>query len=128
MMLIVRQCRSGSYLLYGLVSTIAWLLRAASSILSHHVMLMYQRAHIADPAVDLRATKRSVGHLVAIFLAHVTRVFGKFLVAGNAIWLLASSLFEYVGLYDSCWYVFLFCYNLLTWYLWRRAERPMGGK
>ncbi len=36
-------------------------------------------------------------------LAVVTRLVGKSLAAVNAIFLVASSIFQFTGLYDNCW-------------------------
>ena len=38
-------CRSGSYLIYGVFGTVAWLCLAGSAILSHCWLLGYQRQH-----------------------------------------------------------------------------------
>ena len=38
-------CRSGSYLIYGVLGTISWMCLAASAVLSHCWLLGYQRQH-----------------------------------------------------------------------------------
>nr|OQO21668.1 hypothetical protein B0A51_12922 [Rachicladosporium sp. CCFEE 5018] len=42
-------CRSGSYLLYGGVATLAWLFLMIATLFSHAAMLRYQSEHILDP-------------------------------------------------------------------------------
>ena len=49
-------CRSGGYLLYGLVATAGWLLLLTASCLSHHAMLHYQRAIQKQPFAHFRAS------------------------------------------------------------------------
>ena len=103
-------CRSGSYLIYGVLGTFAWLLLVASMLFSHAAMLRYQHVHTVNPHVDLSKNskrngnyKRSLSHSFLCVAAITTRVLGKFIVTVNALWLVASSLFEYAGLYETCW-------------------------
>lgn len=103
-------CRSGSYLIYGVLSTVAWFQLALSTLFSHAVMLRYQRAHEAGPNLDLRKNssqlgfyRRTFAHSLLCCCAVVTRNLGKLLAACNALWLLTSSIFEYIGFYETCW-------------------------
>lgn len=42
-------------------------------------------------------------HVILGPLAVVTRLFGKFLAAANALYLVATSVIQFTGLYDTCW-------------------------
>ncbi|CAI9629294.1 unnamed protein product [Alternaria burnsii] len=90
-------CRSGSYLLYGILATSAHVLLVASVFLSHHVMLLYQ-----DQPKPYKTTVkfqiRWVGRL-----AVALRFLGKSMAVVNAVWIILSSVFELIGFYESCW-------------------------
>ncbi|KAF7341240.1 hypothetical protein MVEN_01859600 [Mycena venus] len=74
-------CKSGSYLLYASVSTVAWILLVISSVLSS----------VPRPTSHLRQT--------AVFL----RRFGKSLAVLNSAWIILICLFQFAGVYDTCW-------------------------
>lgn len=99
-------CRSGSYLIYGTLGTVVWLLLLASMLLSHQVMLLYQDEHLKNPRMDFRSDKgyqRTWTHSILCALAVSLRYLGKLIAFGNALWLMASSLMEFTGGYDNCW-------------------------
>jgi hypothetical protein len=83
-------CRSGGYLLYGVLATLAWLSLLVSILLSHAAMLHYQHK-----ASSVDSTLRGA--------AVISRYTGKGLAAANAAWLIVSTIFEYIGVYDNCW-------------------------
>ncbi|KAE9388399.1 hypothetical protein BT96DRAFT_436762 [Gymnopus androsaceus JB14] len=90
-------CRSGSYLLYAVVSTIVWALLLFANILSH-----YSTFDCNSP--DLRETKRHYARVdLAGSLSIVIRRFGKTLAAVNAVWILAACVFQFSSFYDRCW-------------------------
>ncbi|KAJ6474232.1 hypothetical protein C8R45DRAFT_1160437 [Mycena sanguinolenta] len=76
-------CRSGSYLMYASASTVAWILFFISSVLSS-VPDLRNRPHLAQAAVFLRRS-------------------GKCLAAMNAAWIVLLCLFQFAGVYDTCW-------------------------
>ncbi|CAG5158465.1 uncharacterized protein ALTATR162_LOCUS5093 [Alternaria atra] len=96
-------CRSGSYLLYGLLATFAHVLLLTSVFLSHHVMLLYQRERPVDATRATYETPRSTQIKWVGRLAVLTRFFGKSVAVINAIWIILSSIFELIGFYESCW-------------------------
>ncbi|KAL1839921.1 hypothetical protein VTJ49DRAFT_1009 [Mycothermus thermophilus] len=88
-------CRSGGYLLYGVLSTAAFLSLMGS-------------VHCSRQAILRHREEATTGHGGLSFqfwraLALVLRLVGKILVVGNAVWLMLSSLAELIGLFDSCW-------------------------
>jgi hypothetical protein len=92
-------CRSGSYLLYGVLATSAHVLLLASVFLSHQVMLVYQRERRKVPTGVPRSTQiKWIGRLAVLM-----RFFGKSVAVINAIWIILSSIFELIGFYESCW-------------------------
>lgn len=96
-------CRSGSYLLYGILATSAHVLLLISVFLSHHVMLIYQRerrtgATGATYRVPHSPKIKWIGRLAVLL-----RFFGKSIAIINAIWIILSSTFELIGFYESCW-------------------------
>lgn len=105
-------CRSGSYLLYGVIGTIVWVCLLTSQLLSHEIMLRYQREHIRNPSMDFRLPHdpnnpnqytRDRGHSTLCAAAVILRYTGKFLAIINTLWLIISSLLEFVGGFDNCW-------------------------
>lgn len=97
-------CRSGSYLIYGILATFAHILLLTSVFLSHGAMLFYQSAH-KTPSQTTKATPQTRGarHKLFCVLAVATRYLGKSLAVSNTIWIILSSVFELIGFYDSCW-------------------------
>jgi hypothetical protein len=96
-------CRSGSYMIYGSAGTMVLLLMVFSMICSNEAMKIYQREHAANPNVDFsHGYRRGRWHGFVCFMAVSSRFLGKTLAVGNTIWLLLSSLFEYIGLYSNC--------------------------
>lgn len=95
-------CRSGSYLLYGAMGTMVWLCLLVSMLLSHEVMLRYQ--HVQErPSADFRQYTRTFPHACLCAASVCLRRIGKFLAGVNALWLIVSSLLEFIGVYDNCW-------------------------
>jgi hypothetical protein len=90
-------CRSGGYLIYGVLATAAFIALLASVVCSRLAMLHAQ---------DQRRQGMAPGGIAFKFwcaLAVALRLSGKTLVVANAAWLMASSLFELIGFFDSCW-------------------------
>ncbi|KAJ7031199.1 hypothetical protein C8F04DRAFT_1111902 [Mycena alexandri] len=83
-------CRSGSYLIYGVAATLSWIMLILSHLLSHEVM---------------QRLERNPNHTSSIlsFLAVSARLFGKTLAICNAMWLIASSVMEDIGYFQTCW-------------------------
>ncbi|KAJ7648783.1 hypothetical protein DFH06DRAFT_1209610 [Mycena polygramma] len=83
-------CRSGSYLIYGVAATLSWIILVVSHLLSHEAMQRFER---------------NPDHTPGIFsaLAVSTRLFGKTLAICNAMWLVASSVMEDIGYFQTCW-------------------------
>ncbi|KAG6831352.1 hypothetical protein H0H87_005497 [Tephrocybe sp. NHM501043] len=81
-------CRSGSYLLYGSVSTAVWMLLLISSFLTHYVS--------TTPHLSLKTT-------LARRLALLLRRLGKVLAALNAAWIVVTCLFQFSNFFDRCY-------------------------
>ncbi|USP74768.1 hypothetical protein yc1106_02042 [Curvularia clavata] len=96
-------CRSGSYLLYGVLATSAHILLLVSVFLSHHVMLMYQAERQKGATGPRYEVPRSAQIKWIGRLAVLMRFFGKSIAVINAIWIILSSIFELIGFYESCW-------------------------
>ena len=103
-------CRSGSYLIYGILATISFIFLFSSVFFSHAAMLIYQeklKSNPFDPKEALKKpteyTPRNIRHIIYCILAVSTRIMGKFIAFCNAFWLLLSSLLELAGFYNSCW-------------------------
>ncbi|KAJ7720292.1 hypothetical protein DFH07DRAFT_308663 [Mycena maculata] len=87
-------CRSGSYLIYGFLSTFVWMIMVASSVLAHYstftISFKGRYAH----------TKST--RLAGIF-SIILRKTGKFLASVNAVWIVLACLFQFGSFYDRCW-------------------------
>ena len=124
-------CRSGSYLIYGCVATLSWIMLVAASMISHELMLRQQAT--LDPSVSVNAptqpnattespatatatdpennatTEPPVpatdpkSDTVLAVLSVLLSFLGKCFAGMNALWLIASTLMELSGVYDSCW-------------------------
>ncbi|KAG1757928.1 hypothetical protein EDB19DRAFT_75286 [Suillus lakei] len=80
-------CRSLSYLIYGVVSTLIWMMLLTSSILAHY--------SIAYDRKSLRAR-------VAEAFSHCLRMIGKLLAIANSIWVILTCILQYSDFYDTC--------------------------
>ncbi|EMD96720.1 hypothetical protein COCC4DRAFT_199117 [Bipolaris maydis ATCC 48331] len=96
-------CRSGSYLLYGILATCAHVLLLISVFLSHHVMLIYQTERRNGATGAVQEVPRSPQIKWIGRLAVLMRLFGKSIAIINATWIILSSVFELIGFYESCW-------------------------
>ncbi|KAK7046418.1 hypothetical protein R3P38DRAFT_2507461 [Favolaschia claudopus] len=85
-------CRSGSYLVYGLAATASWILLVFSNLVSHALM---QRVELD------KATRMAVCFLGG--LAVTSRFIGKVIAISNAAWLIASTVLEDIGFFETCW-------------------------
>ncbi|KAJ6559729.1 hypothetical protein B0H19DRAFT_1145688 [Mycena capillaripes] len=83
-------CRSGSYLIYGVAATLSWVILVLSHLLSHSAMQRLER----NP-------KHKTGILGGMAVG--TRLLGKTLAICNAMWLVASSVMEDIGFFQTCW-------------------------
>ena len=83
-------CNSGSYLLFGVVATLAWLILVFSSYLSHRWSLLQEKGEQS-------------GNSILGPMAVITRVIGKTLAVINAFWILLACIFQFTGTYDTCW-------------------------
>ncbi|KAF7351673.1 hypothetical protein MSAN_01600200 [Mycena sanguinolenta] len=88
-------CRSGSYLIYGIAATVSWLLLVFSQFASHALMHRFEQ--------DPDNYRLSTGYSVLGGLAVITRILGKTLAVANAGWLIASSVLEEIGAFQTCW-------------------------
>ncbi|KAG1828777.1 hypothetical protein EV424DRAFT_1317727 [Suillus variegatus] len=81
-------CRSLSYLLFGVTSTLIWMLLLMSSILAHYSAGYSHR--------KVRSAR------VALVLSHWLRWAGKTLAVANSIWLVLACAFVYSSFYNTC--------------------------
>ncbi|KAF8231001.1 hypothetical protein L208DRAFT_1437869 [Tricholoma matsutake] len=81
-------CRSGTYILYGALSTISWMILVLSSFLSYY---------------STTASPRSTSALFARHLSIILRRLGKIIASVNAIWIVISCLFQFSNFYDRCY-------------------------
>ena len=88
-------CQSGSYLLYGLSSTLSWLMLVVSSYLSHLHAIIRQQTHSFTKSQSQKAC------VIGAF-AVMLRLASTLLAAANALFLIATSALQFTGLYDIC--------------------------
>lgn len=101
-------CRSGSYLLYGILATSAHVLLVCSVFLSNGAMLTYQYKPKPEPKPESKPesnleSRTALRRRILCTLAVATRYLGKTLAVANALWIILSSIFELIGFYESCY-------------------------
>lgn len=104
-------CRSGGYMIYGLASTTILFLMISSMILSNSAMKKYQTRYKEWANLDEESKAKSprakmfdgLPYSWRCILAVSTRALGKTFAVANMLWLIISSIFEYVGVYNTCW-------------------------
>ncbi|KIL54990.1 hypothetical protein M378DRAFT_18353 [Amanita muscaria Koide BX008] len=79
-------CHSASFLLYGILATVVWVLFVTSSGL----------AHSYTASKECGRPAKYIGPLVLIF-----RQLGKTIAAFNTAWIILSSLFQFSNVYDN---------------------------
>lgn len=83
-------CRSLSYLIYGAVSTVIWMMLLISSILAHY----------SDPAGC--SDRKSVFVVVPLAFSVCLRRMGKLLAIANSLWVILTCVLQYSDFYDTC--------------------------
>ncbi|KIJ53264.1 hypothetical protein M422DRAFT_222640 [Sphaerobolus stellatus SS14] len=83
-------CRSASYLLYGILSTVSWFLMLLSSIISHYTLVREE---------DVYNPRQSPLRVLAILL----RKLAKFLAYLNSAWVLLTCFFQFTNFFDRCY-------------------------
>ncbi|KAI1277671.1 hypothetical protein F5Y07DRAFT_362549 [Xylaria sp. FL0933] len=126
-------CRSGGYILYGVLASLAFMFLFASSIFSHAAMLRHEVSHINgnddlygrrrrkseqdqpekqsvtssrrenSSGNGIPSLKPTFSHNVLRFCAVSTRILGRILAVVNTLWIILSTLWELVGFYNNCW-------------------------
>ncbi|KAJ7198844.1 hypothetical protein GGX14DRAFT_373664 [Mycena pura] len=87
-------CRSGSYLLYGVCSTLVWVMMATSSALAHYSAFA---PSVKGRYLHTRSTR------TAGILSIALRRLGKLLAALNATWIILVCLFQFSSFFNRCW-------------------------
>ncbi|KAJ3983077.1 hypothetical protein F5890DRAFT_1525358 [Lentinula detonsa] len=90
-------CRSGSYLVYAFLSTIVWALLLLSSVLARYSVFDYESR---DPR---ETEKHHIGANLAGTMSVSIRRLGKTVAAVNAIWILATCMFQFSAFFDRCY-------------------------
>ncbi|KAF2178908.1 hypothetical protein K469DRAFT_323210 [Zopfia rhizophila CBS 207.26] len=103
-------CFFGGLLIYVTAATVSWLLLVASSLLSHEVMLRRQRAHskeapcLPHDRLDRLESYGFIPYGIRICLiTALTRILGKSIAVGNAVWLIVWSFLQFSGKFQNCW-------------------------
>ena len=86
-------CRSGSYLLYGCLSTFAFALFFLSAVLSRAAVLR----------AETPKGRRGFAFGLLRAAAVTARLAGRAVAACNAMWIVLSSIWELIGFFDNCW-------------------------
>ncbi|KDQ58268.1 hypothetical protein JAAARDRAFT_155966 [Jaapia argillacea MUCL 33604] len=88
-------CQSGAYLLYGLLSTVVFVLMFISSVLAHCAYPQSHRTYTAPP-------NTTVSHLAASLSIGLRRL-GKVIAAFNTVWVVLMCLFQLGGFFNRCY-------------------------
>ena len=84
-----------TYIIYGALSTLAWMMLLTSSILTYYST---NNSHHFQGHVILTLQAR-VARWLFIFL----RRLGKVIAVFNAVWIIATGLFQFSNFYDRCY-------------------------
>ncbi|KAG1751847.1 hypothetical protein EDB19DRAFT_1203933 [Suillus lakei] len=76
------------YLLYGVISTLIWMMLLMSSILAHHSAAY--------------SSRESLSPRIALALSHCLRRTGKLLAIINFVLIILACVFQYSNFYDRC--------------------------
>lgn len=91
-------CRSGSYILYGVLSTLIWAMLLTSSVLSHYCSIHTPKDHTVyvRPA---RLSSIALAAWISVFLRRVAVI----IAALNSIWIVAVCVFQFANVFDTCY-------------------------
>ncbi|OJA11442.1 hypothetical protein AZE42_04578 [Rhizopogon vesiculosus] len=81
-------CRSLAYIIYGVISTVIWMMLLVSSVLAH-----YSAAHSRRVSLPAR---------VALALSHWLRWMAKLLAIVNSMWAVALCAIVYSNVFNTC--------------------------
>ncbi|KAF8218249.1 hypothetical protein K438DRAFT_1796555 [Mycena galopus ATCC 62051] len=87
-------CRSGSYLIYGVLSTLVWIMLVISSVLAHYSTFTVS---VKGRYIHTRLTR--IAGVLSIWL----RRLGKILASLNAVWIILACLLQFGSFFDRCW-------------------------
>ncbi|KAF7327802.1 hypothetical protein MKEN_00360000 [Mycena kentingensis (nom. inval.)] len=87
-------CRTGSYILYGVASTVVWGIMVTSSLLSH-----YSTFTSTFNGRYLHTTTTRTAGILAIILRRTA----KTLAAFNSIWIIVACLLQFSSVWDRCY-------------------------
>ena len=88
-------CRSGSYILYGIVSTIIWATSLLSSYLAHYAKVQHDRVDIPH----FRFNSFTLYSCLATFLRRLS----TFAAACNTICIILACVFQFSNIYSNCY-------------------------
>lgn len=92
-------CRSLSYLIYGAVSTLIWMMLLISSILAHYAALSHSKQELLPARVPERESSPA---RVPLAFSICLRRMGKLLAIANSLWVIATCILQYSDFYDTC--------------------------
>ncbi|KAJ6617543.1 hypothetical protein B0H10DRAFT_2032877 [Mycena sp. CBHHK59/15] len=87
-------CRSGSFLMYGVMSTLVWMMLVTSSVLAHYSTFTIS---VRGRYLHTKVTR------AAGVLAIILRRLAKILASINTIWIVMACLFQFGSFFDRCW-------------------------
>lgn len=91
-------CRSGSYILYGTLSTLIWMMLLASSFLNHYCSTRSSHNNAPRPVPSIFCSF-SMAELISIFLRRIA----VFLASVNSSWLFVLSIFQFTHVFNNCY-------------------------
>ncbi|KAJ6551660.1 hypothetical protein B0H19DRAFT_1297417 [Mycena capillaripes] len=86
-------CRAGSYIIYGVVSTLVWMILVTSSMLAH-----YSKFTSTRNGRYLHTKSTRMAGIISIILRRT----GKVLAALNSVWIVLACLFQFSSFFDRC--------------------------
>ena len=89
-------CRAMSYIVYGGLSTLVWMILLMSSILTYYSTNTHTHSFQGHFILELQAR---VARRLSIFL----RRLGKLLAGINAVWIISTGLLQCSSVYDRCY-------------------------
>jgi len=92
-------CRSGAYLLYGILSTVVWLMMLASSVLNHYCSI-----HTSDQGIELPRRRSNVDSVSAAAAASdFFRRTAVVVASANSAWIIITCVFQFANHFDTCY-------------------------
>ncbi|PPQ91609.1 hypothetical protein CVT25_012790 [Psilocybe cyanescens] len=90
-------CRSASFIIYGALSTIVWIMLLISSLLTYYSVCTTERRLLKGHGAV------SISYRIMSWFSVLLRRSGKIIATLNTVWIISTALLQFGSFYDRCY-------------------------